>query len=115
MRRALHAKTGDPPFGKYETVKDEEGNFRSTLRLSERARDVARLRKRQYEGEVRCTKKEADLSAARAFWDDPHVKESAAKLLPSNTAKKRKKGCAEQSARRKARRYGTPEMTGAPR
>eukprot|EP00435_Cladocopium_sp_Y103_P054573 s1802_g17.t2 len=63
--RLHHAKAGDPPFGTYDTVKDEEGNFQSTLRLSERSRAAARLRKRQYEGEVCGTRIEAETSAAR--------------------------------------------------
>eukprot|EP00435_Cladocopium_sp_Y103_P000015 s6761_g1.t1 len=100
----LHTKPREPPFGTYETVKHEKGKVQSTLKLSEKARAAARLRKRQYEGEVCGTRIEAETSAAR---------DRAKKLEPSNTARKQKKGCAEHSARRKARRYGTPAMTGA--
>ena len=37
VRRLLHSKPGDVPFGIYKTVKDADGNFQSTLRLTNRA------------------------------------------------------------------------------
>eukprot|EP00435_Cladocopium_sp_Y103_P045450 s376_g13.t1 len=100
FRRLLHKAPDDPPFGTYHTVKDEEGKFRSTLRLSDKAFAAARLRQREYEGEVGSTKTGAELSAARVLWDDPRMREGAAKLHPSKKAEKRRKA----SARRKAQR-----------
>ena len=100
LRRALHGKYGDPPFGTYDTVEQEKGQFRSTLRLSERARaDV--MRKKDYEGEVHRTKREAETSAARVFWDDPCVQERAKTLEPSKSARdiweESRKQCKRQS------------------
>ena len=95
MRRALHFEPGDPPFGTYDTVKHEKDNFQCTLRLSEKARDAVRLTKMEYKGEVGGTKLEAETLAARVFWDDPLVKEKAAKLPPGINIQKRKKTCAE--------------------
>ncbi|CAL1132263.1 unnamed protein product [Cladocopium goreaui] len=88
--------------GTYETLKDVDGNFQSTLRLTDRAREAARLRNGEYKGEVCPTKPEAEHSAARGFWDDPLVKEIAAKLEPSKKARKNRKMCAEANAKRKA-------------
>ena len=52
VRRLLHHKPDDPKFGTYHTVQDADGNFQSTLRLIHRAQAAARLRKREYKGEV---------------------------------------------------------------
>ena len=104
MRRALHFEPGDPPFGTYDTVKHEKDNFQCTLRLSEKARDAVRLTKMEYKGEVGGTKLEAETLAARVFWDDPLVKEKAAKLPPGINIQKRKKTCAEYLKRRNAER-----------
>ena len=79
-----------------------DGNFQSTLRLTDRAREAARLRNGEYKGEVCPTKPEAEHSAARGFWDDPLVKEIAAKLEPSKKTRKNRKMCAEANAKRKA-------------
>ena len=67
-------------------MEQEKGQFRSTLRLSERAR-AAVLSKKDYEGEVHRTKREAETSAARVFWDDPCVQERAKTLEPSKSAR----------------------------
>ena len=107
VRRLLHHKPGDPKFGTYDTVKDADGNFQSTLRLIRRAQAAARLRKREYKGEKCRTKIEAEVSAARVFWDDPHAQEKAAKLPPSTKARRQRKRCAEYSAKRKAEWLGT--------
>ena len=106
MRRLLHHKPGDPKFGSYDTVKDADGNFQCTLRLTKRAQAAARLGTREYKGEVSGSKWEAEISAAREFWEDPRAQERAEKLEPSKKAKKEKKRCAERNAERKARRYG---------
>ena len=106
MRRLLHSKPGDDPFGIYHTVQDADGNFQCTLRLSKRAQAAARLGTREYKGEVSGSKWEAEISAAREFWEDPRAQERAEKLEPSKKAKKGKKRCAERNAERKARRYG---------
>eukprot|EP00435_Cladocopium_sp_Y103_P051854 s376_g16.t1 len=102
FRRLLHKTPDDPPFGTYHTVKDEEGKFRSTLRLSDKAFAAARLRKREYEGEVGSTQTEAELSAARALWDEPRIREIAANLHPSKKKQRRRTACQEFEARRKA-------------
>ena len=66
-----------------------------------------RLGNREYKGEVCGSKIEAEVSAARIFWEDPRVQERAEKLEPSKKARKNKRRCAERNAERKARRYGT--------
>eukprot|EP00435_Cladocopium_sp_Y103_P042396 s376_g11.t1 len=104
FRRLLHSPNEAPRFGTYHTVKDEEGNFRSTLRLSETASAAAGLRKREYEGEVGSTKTEAELLAARALWAEPRIREIAANLHPSKKDQRRRISCQEFEARRKAQR-----------
>eukprot|EP00435_Cladocopium_sp_Y103_P003983 s2263_g1.t1 len=106
--RLLHAEPGDPPFGTYDTVEGADGNFHSTLQLTERAQKAARLKKREYEGEVCSTGPDAETSAARLFWDDPRVQDRAKKLPPSRKARKQKQRCAQRSEKRKAQYgYGT--------
>ena len=107
MRRLLHSKPGDDPFGIHKTVKDADGNFQSALRLTNRAQAAARLGNREYKGEVCSSKMEADVSAARVCWEELRVQERAEKLEPSKRAKMGRKRCAERNAERKARRYGT--------
>jgi hypothetical protein len=74
----------------FDTVKDAEGNFQSTLKLSDKTLLLLPdLReKTEFEGEKCASKKEADNSAAKAFWDDPHVLEIARTLKPSKKAQK---------------------------
>eukprot|EP00435_Cladocopium_sp_Y103_P063035 s399_g24.t1 len=115
FRRLRHSDPEDPTFGTYHTVRDKEGLYHSTLRLSDKARAAARLKKIKYEGEAGRTKIEAELSAARVLWDDRRIQERAAKLPPSKKARKRKKACAENNARRNALRFGRPAMTGVAR
>ena len=120
VRRLLHHKPDDPKFGTYHTVQDADGNFQSTLRLIHRAQAAARLRKREYKGEVcgavprwkQSCQPPACFgmilkSAARVFWDDPQAQEKAAKLPPSKKVQRQKKRRAERNAARKVRRYGT--------
>ena len=87
VRRLLHSAPGNPPFGTYETLgfhksqtedrqvtlENADGKFQSKLVLAENARGAARLRKKEYRGQVCCTKPEAEQAAARVFWDDSFV------------------------------------------
>ena len=107
VRRLLHSKPGDPPFGIYKTVRDEDGKYTSRLRLREFVQRKANAKNREYQGEASRTKIEAETSAARVFWEDPRIQERAAKLAPSKKARRQKKRCAQRNAERKARRYGT--------
>lgn len=107
VRRLLHSRPGDPPFGIYKTIKDEDGKFHSTLQLRERVQAAANAGNREYKGEEGSTKNEAEESAARLFWADPGVQEKAAKLPPSNKMQGQKNRWVEICAKRKARRYGT--------
>eukprot|EP00435_Cladocopium_sp_Y103_P072721 s171_g41.t1 len=106
--RLFHSEPGGPQFGTYETQKDVDGNFQSTLQLSEKARTAAGLRNWEYKGELCRTKPEAEQSASRLLWEDPNIREKAAKLPPSKKARRQKKRAAEASAKRKALYgYGT--------
>ncbi|CAL1136093.1 unnamed protein product [Cladocopium goreaui] len=95
---------------KFHTVKDAEGNFQSTLKLNDKTLLLLPdLReKTEFEGEKCASKKEADNSAAKAFWDDPRVLEIARTLKPSRKAQKIREHfdfvkCKEQrEAKRKA-------------
>eukprot|EP00435_Cladocopium_sp_Y103_P056532 s2497_g19.t1 len=78
FRRLQRSDPKDPPFGTYHTVRDKEGLYHSTLRLTDKARAAARLKKIKYEGEACRTKLDAERSAARALWDDPRIQEKAA-------------------------------------
>ena len=104
VRRLLHSKPGDDPFGIHKTVKDADGNFQSALRLTNRAQAAARLGNREYKGEVCSSKMEADVSAARVFWEELRVQERAEKLEPSKKVRKEKD--AAQSAMQSAKRDG---------
>jgi hypothetical protein len=88
LRRVTHEQIVEQP--KFHTVKDAEGNFQSTLKLSDKTLLLLPdLReKTEFEGEKCASKKEADNSAAKAFWDDPHVLEIARTLKPSKKAQK---------------------------
>ena len=101
-RRLQRSDPKDPPFGIYHTVRDEEGLYHSTLQLTDKARAAARLKKLQYKGEGARTIKAAELSAARVLWDDPCIREQAAKLRPGKTALKHNKNYLQHNARRKA-------------
>ena len=102
MRRLQRSDPKDPPFGTYHTVRDEDGLYHSTLQLTDKARAAARLKKMQYKGEGARTIKAAELSAARVLWDDPCIREQAAKLRPGKTALKHNKNYLQHNARRKA-------------
>lgn len=102
FRRLQRSDPKDPPFGTYHTVRDEEGLYHSTLQLTDKARAAARLKKLQYKGEGAHTIKAAELSAARVLWDDPRIREQAAKLRPGKTALKHNKNYLQHNARRKA-------------
>ena len=104
VRRLLHSKPGDDPFGIHKTVKDADGNFQSALRLTNRAQAAARLGNREYKGEVCSSKMEAEVSAARVFWEELRVQERAEKLEPSKKVRKEKD--AAQSAMQSAKRDG---------
>ena len=106
MRRLQRSDPKDPPFGTYHTVRDEEGLYHSTLQLTDKARAAARLKKLQYKGEGARTKIAAELSAARVLWDDPRIREQAAKLRPGKTALKCNKNYLQHNARRKAQWLG---------
>ncbi|CAL1163686.1 unnamed protein product [Cladocopium goreaui] len=80
FRRLQRSDPKDPPFGTYHTVRDEDGLYHSTLQLTDKARAAARLKKLQYKGEGARTIKAAELSATRVLWDDPCIREQAAKL-----------------------------------
>ena len=66
----------------FHTVKDAEGSYQSTLHLTDKGRLLHPYLwdKTDFEGEKRASKKEADDSAAKVFWDDPHVLDIARKL-----------------------------------
>lgn len=115
VRRLQRSDPKDPPFGTYHTVRDEDGLYHSTLQLTDKARAAARLKKLQYKGEGERTKIAAELSAARVLWDDPRIREQAAKLRPGKTAVKRRKACAEHNARRKAQWLARVPVHGAPK
>ena len=102
MRRLQRSDPKDPPFGTYHTVRDEDGLYHSTLQLTDKARAAARLKKMQYKGEGARTIKAAELSAARVLWDDPCIREQAAKLRPGKTALKHNKNYLQHNARRTA-------------
>ena len=115
VRRLLHSKPHDPPFGTWETVRDKDGKFRCTLRLTDRAQAATGARKMEYKGPPCCNTGDAEKSAAAVFWDDPGAQATAATLGPSNRAWKRstdsrdfqermkaKHQCAEIGAKREA-------------
>ena len=104
----LHSAPGDPAFGTYDSIVDVDGKWVSTLRLSDKAKKAARVKKTDYAGKAFDTKLQAETSAARLFWDDPRVQDRAKKLEPSKKAQKRRNACIEH-AKRKAER----DMVGA--
>eukprot|EP00435_Cladocopium_sp_Y103_P032248 s2767_g8.t1 len=77
----------------FHTVRDAEGNCRSTLKLTDKTRLLLPTlwEKMEFEGEKRASKKEAETSAAKAFWDDPRILNIAGKLQPSKKAQKSRK------------------------
>ena len=116
MRRLLHSKPHDPPYGTWETVRDD-GKYQCTLRLTDRAQAATCARKMEYKGQVCRNTGDAEKSAAGLFWDDHGVRATAAMLGPSRKAWKRstnardfqeslkaKRQCAEISAKREAQR-----------
>jgi len=110
LRRVSNEHTSIVEQPKFHTVKDAEGNFQSTLKLNDKTLLLLPdLReKTEFEGEKCASKKEADNSAAKAFWDDPRVLEIARTLKPSRKAQKIREHfdfvkCKEQrEAKRKA-------------
>ncbi|CAL1166701.1 unnamed protein product [Cladocopium goreaui] len=98
----------------FHTVKDAEGSYQSTLHLTDKGRLLHPYLwdKTDFEGEKRASKKEADDSAAKVFWDDPHVLDIARKLRPSKKAQridrnrilKNLKNSAKRQAKRLAQR-----------
>ena len=104
VRRLLHSAPGDPAFGTYDSIVDVDGKWVSTLRLSDKAKKAAHVKKTDYAGGGFRTKLEAETSAARLFWDDPRVQDRAKKLQPSKKTEKRRNACADH-AKRKAQGY----------
>lgn len=102
MRRLLHSEPGDPPFGEYHTVLGLDGNFQSTLILTDEAQAAAQLWKKEYQGEASSSSAEAETLAACKFWDDPHVQERARELPPSKKSRKQRHRRADHNAKRKA-------------
>jgi hypothetical protein len=104
LRRVSAAHHVEPQT--FDTVKDAEGNFQSTLKLTDKACLLLPIlgEKAEFEGEKCASKKEADNSAAQAFWTDPRVLEIARKLRPSKRAVKSKQHFAKLDEQRNARR-----------
>ena len=90
----------------FDTVKDAEGKFQSTLKLTDEAclllPDL--WEKTEFEGEKRASKKEAEASAAKAFWEDPRVLEIARKMRPSKKSQKNRKRLVKRNEQRNAKR-----------
>ena len=73
-------------------VEGMEGRYRCILQLSDRAlRHLPGLSKNQFHSKACDSAKEAEKSAAEAFWDDPIVQEIAQNLEPSRKAQRQKK------------------------
>eukprot|EP00435_Cladocopium_sp_Y103_P015864 s3881_g3.t3 len=108
VTRLLHSKPRDIPVATYDTVTHEDGTFQATLQIGGRAHAVAGLTNMDYRGHRCSTKKEAEVSAAKAFWDDPRVLEKAKSLEPSKRARNQKKRCAQHNAKRKAQYPDAP-------
>lgn len=82
-----------------------EGRYRCILQLPDRAlRHLPDLSKNEFLGKVCDSAREAENSAAEAFWDDPIVQEIAQNLEPSKKAQRQIKRCAERRAQRDAKR-----------
>ena len=56
----------------------------------------------EFTGRKRSTQKEAEESAAQAFWEHPRVLEKAKDLPPSKKARRQKTRCCEHNQKRKA-------------
>ena len=102
LRRLLHWKVGQTAFATYETATDEKGNFQTVLKISRESQTALGLVRAEFQGRKRSTKKEAEESAAQAFWEHPRVLEKASNLPPSKKARRQKNRCCQHNQKRTA-------------
>eukprot|EP00435_Cladocopium_sp_Y103_P024275 s2890_g5.t4 len=108
LRRLLCWTVGQPSCASYDTVTDAMGNFQPVLRISHESQTAVGLLNSDFRERKCSSKKEAEESAAQAFWEHPQVLQKAQTLPPSKKACKQKTRCAKHNRKRKEMHPNAP-------